>query len=88
MFTFTVTSNLKHKRGYDPATVIQLKAFPVDLRLCIENYVKAYIARTKNLRQTKASMSTISRWVKTVFQLAGVNTKTFGEGSTRAAVTN
>ena len=99
-FTFTVTSNLKHQRGYDPATVIQLKAFPADLRLCVENYLKAYIARTKNLRQVqdlfvtttkpygKATMSTISRWVKTGLQLAGVNTKVFGAGSTRAAVTN
>ena len=99
-FTFTVTSNLKHQRGYAPATVIQLKAFPADRRVCVENYVRAYIARTKDLRQVqdlfitttkphgKASMATISRWVKTGLQLAGINTKTFGPGSTRAAVAN
>ena len=99
-FTFMVTDNLKHQRGYDPATIIELKAFPADLRLCVENYVKAYINRTKHLRKVqdlfvtttkphdKASMATISRWVKTGLQLAGINTKTFGAGSTRAAVTN
>ena len=35
-FTFSVTSNLKHQRGNAPATLIQLKAFPADLRLCVE----------------------------------------------------
>mgnify|MGYP001556702073 CR=1 FL=1 len=99
-FIFTVVDNLKHQRGYAPATIIELKAFPADLRLCVENYLKAYINRTKHLRQVqdlfvtttkphgKASMATISRWVKTGLQLSGVNTKTFGAGSTRAAVAN
>ena len=99
-FVFTVTENLKHQRGYDPATIIQLKAFPADLRVCVENYVKAYINRTKPLRKSQklfvtttkpheqASMTTISRWVKTGLTLAGINTKTFGAGSTRAAVAN
>ena len=99
-FTFAITSNLKHQRGNEPATMIQLKAFPADLRLCVENYVKAYIQRTKPLRQTQAlfmittkpytqaTMATISRWVKVGLQLAGVDTKKFGPGSTRAAAAN
>ena len=100
VFTFAITSNLKHQRGNDPATMIRLKAFPADLRLCVENYLKAYILRTKALRQTQAlfiittkpytqaTMATISRWVKVGLQLAGIDTKKFGPGSTRAASAN
>ena len=100
VFTFAITSNLKHQRGNAPATMIHLKAFPGDLRLCVENYLRAYIQRTKPLRQdpalfiittkpyTQATMTTISRWIKVGLQLAGIDTKKFGPGSTRAAAAN
>ena len=97
---FLITQNLKHQRGNAPATLIELKAFPGDLRICVQNYLKEYIKRTKEVRQSsdlfvtttrphgKASIATISRWVKTGLKLAGINTEKFGAGSTRAAAAN
>ena len=98
--TFTITQNLKHQRRNNPATVIELNAFVPDLRLCPVNYLKAYINRTRPLRSVqdlfvtttkphgKAAMATLSRWTKTGLQLAGINVKKFGPGSTRAASAN
>ena len=97
---FTITDNLKHQRGNAPATVIQIQAFPADLRLCPVNYLKAYLARTKFIRSDqglfvtttkphgKATMATLARWAKTGLKLAGVNTTKFSPGSTRAASAN
>ena len=98
--SFTITDNLKHQRGYSPATVVEIQSFPADLRLCPVNYLKAYLNRTRSLRSAQAlfvtttrphgqaAMATLSRWVKVGLNLAGVNTLKYGPGSTRAASAN
>ena len=97
--TFTITQNLKHTRGNAPATNITLKSYH-DKRVCVINYIKAYIAKVEKIRNDKAffvsttkphkaaTQSTLSRWVKLVLQKSGINTHTFGPGSTRAAAAN
>ena len=99
-FSFTIVENLKHQRGYAPATIIEVQSFPADLRLCPVNYLKAYLNRTRQVRSTqalfvtttkphgKAAMATMSRWVKVGLNLAGINTTKFSPGSTRAASAN
>ena len=99
-FTFTVTQNLKHSREKTPATVVQLQAYPGDKRICIVNYLNAYLSRTEKLRNTQclfitstapyeaATLATMSRWIKTTLELAGIDTTVFSPGSTRAASAN
>ena len=99
-FRFTITQNLKHSRTKSPATVVNVVSYPGDKRICIVNYLKAYLARTEKLRQSRklfittttphegATLSTMSRWVKTTLSLAGIDTTVFSPGSTRAAAAN
>ena len=99
-FVFVITENLKHSRGYAPATEVTCKNFPPDARLCIENYLKAYLKRTEKLRTSRAlfvtttkphgaaSQATLARWVRLGLQKSGINTQKYGPASTRAAATN
>ena len=69
-----------------------------DKRLCIVETLQEYISRTSSLRGNEKKIlittqppfravakSTISRWIKTVMQEAGIDTSIFGAHSTRAA---
>jgi hypothetical protein len=101
-FIFTIdNSQVKQGRlGYKPAK-LELKSFPDDKRICVYRYLKTYLKRTLDVRGKErqllltlkkphrdASQDTMSRWVKTVLSVAGVDTKTFKAGSTRAATTS
>lgn len=73
-----------------------------DKYLCVIMCIKTYLIMTKHLRKPSVSSllicfnkphnvvtkDTISRWVKTVLKGAGINIKTYGAHSTRAAVTS
>ena len=97
---FVIPQNLKHSRKNTPATQIKLLAYPGDKRICVVNYVNAYLARTEKIRKSQslfitstppyeqATLSTMARWVKTVLKLAGIDTTIFAPGSTRAASAN
>ena len=99
-FYFVITDNLKHSRGYSPATEVTCKNFPADARLCVENYLKAYLKRTEPIRTSRtlfvtttkphgaATQATLARWVRLGLQKAGINTHKYGPGSTRAAAAN
>ena len=80
---------------------IVLRGYPADRRLCIHTYLTKYLERTLEKRgeikelfitTTKpykvASRDTISRWLKSVLRLAGIDTNQFGAGSTRSASTS
>lgn len=88
------------RRGYT-TPVINLKAYPCDRRLCVYTVLKHYLSRTSSLRghETRLFLSylkphktvtkcTISRWIKTVLNLSGVDTSVFKPHSTRAASTS
>lgn len=98
--TFVISDNLKHSREKTPATQVTLLAYPGDKRICVVNYISAYLTRTENLRKSRslfvtstppyeqATLSTMSRWVKSTLTLAGIDTTVFAPGSTRAASAN
>ena len=99
--TFKIrNSDIKQGRQNYKPEPIKLKAF-LDKRLCIVHYIKTYLQRTLDSRGTEkqlfltlskpiraASRDTISRWVKAVMQLAGIDVSVFKPGSTRSVATS
>lgn len=98
-YSFTISNaQLKQGRpGYKPEK-IELRTFNEDRRICIYSYLKEYLFRTEELRNEikevfitikkphrKVSRDTVSRWIKTVLRLSGINVGQFKPGSTRAA---
>jgi integrase len=81
---------------------ISLKAYLPDLRLCIVTVLTEYLRR-RNVNSPKGchqlfisyqkpygpvSTSTIARWVKTIMQMAGIDTQVFTPHSLRSASTS
>jgi len=98
---FNVTDLLKQSRPGNVGHKIELLAYPPDRRVCIQKVLKEYIARTKLLRKDenqlfisykpphkKVCKDTISRWVRTVLALSGIDVSKFKAHSTRAASTS
>ena len=80
---------------------LELLAFKEDKRLCIVEHLKEYLKRTAALREGHSQLllsyvkphkpgpkETISRGVKTVLTLAGIDTQLYGAHSSRAASTS
>ena len=78
-----------------------LKAYPTDKTLCVISHMKEYLRRTKPLRgdnkklfisfmkpHKHISRETLSHWIKTVMEAAGIDTSIFCPHSTRAAATS
>ena len=99
--TFYLDELLKQNKPGNTGFRIHMKAYPPDRRLCIINYIKHYLARTKDLRgkesrlfvsfrkpHTRVSSQTISRWIKDVMVEAGIDTSVYKAHSTRAAATS
>lgn len=94
-------SDLKQSRpGYKPELIV-LKKYPADKRVCVYHYLTTYLHRTLDLRGSESNLfitvkkpyrrvtlSTVSRWLKTVLSEAGIDLSVFGPGSTRAASTS
>jgi hypothetical protein len=90
-------SQLKQGRpGYKPE-LLKLKSYD-DKRNCVVQHLLEYVDRTEDIRgetlelfiTTKkpvkaVSRDTVSRWVKSVLKMAGIDTNVFKAGSTRAA---
>ena len=97
---FRISKLLKQSRPNFHLNVLKLKAYAPDRRLCIVTVLKEYLKRTQELRKSDSlfisyvkpynsvSRETISRWVKTVMELSGINTNIFTAHSTRAAATS
>ena len=94
-FIFNVKMK-QSRRGYTTPQ-IQLDVYPVDRRLCVYTVLKEYLLRTKCLRKSSQlfisyikpydpiTKSTISRWIKDVLKLSGVDTTIFKPHSVRSA---
>jgi hypothetical protein len=79
---------------------LELEAFPSEEKLCVVSHLQKYLEVTESLRQGKelfvsfvkphssVSRDTISRWIKTVLELAGVDVTRFSAHSTRGASTS
>ncbi len=79
--------------------MIKLEAYPIDEMLCVVKLLKEYLTRTASLRGKQLFISyvkpfspvshdAISRWVKTIMQIASIDTVKFKPHSTRAASTS
>ena len=101
-FVFRFENVLKQSRpGFD-YSVLRLKAYPPDRRLCVYTVLKEYLARTKDIRgksENKLLLSyirpykavtrdTISRWIKLVMTRSGIDTNIYGSHSIRSASTS
>ncbi len=100
-FEFLPSEHIRQSRPSYKAPSIILKAFEADSSLCVVTCLKECLKRTKSLRglETKlfisfvkpykrVSRETISRWIRSVMETAGVDTNVFKPHSTRAAVSS
>ncbi len=99
---FVIREKVKQTRVGYHINPITFEAYPPEPALCVISHLCEYINRTKTLRKPDCkqllisfvkpykavSRETVSRWCKTVLNLAGINTKLFGTHSTRAASTS
>lgn len=98
---FHITELLKHSRSGVHLKPIELKRYSQDKDLCVVTALEVYIHRTAHLRDNnsflfmayfkpynRASCNTISRWIKNVLCLSGINTDIFKAHSTRSAATS
>ena len=87
---FLLTSVLKTSAPNRHLTHIEFLAYPQDPRLCVINCLKTYLTRTKPHRGgtlplflsfqkpfKPVSRDTIARWLKSVLDMAGINTNIF-----------
>ena len=101
LYKFRIVQPIKQTRPGRHLAEIEFPAYPEDPDLCIVTTMDKYIKRTEPLRGEQSALfisfsrphkvvsrSTISRWVKTTLQQAGVNMNIFGPHSTRAASTS
>ena len=98
---FTIHKLLKTSRPGKHVTDLTFTAYPPDSRLCPIVCLSEYVKRTSKLRtgcdqllvsiqkpHKSVSTHTISRWLKTVLEKAGIDTSVFKAHSTRAASTS
>jgi integrase len=99
-FVVKLTDLKQGRVNYRPDSIV-LRAYPSNKKLCVFRYMSSYIQRTALLRKNDtqlilafkkphkpASSNTISRWIKTVLNKAGIDTGTFSAGSVRSASTS
>ena len=97
-YSFDVAEHIKTSTPRSPYTRIDIAAYEPDHSICPLSCLKAYINKTKALRnnETKLCISyvrphkpvsrdTISRWTKETLKLSGIDTKVFTAHSTRSA---
>ena len=100
-YVFEYSGLLKQCRPGYKMPVVRMKAHPPDRRLCIYVIVKEYLTRTKVFRNDekalllsyvkphkKVTRDTISRWIKHVLKLSGIDIERYGSHSVRAASTS
>ena len=98
---FTVGEKLKTTRPGRHLQPIELTSYDQDKTLCTVSHLQTYIANTHHLRGQNSkllisyakphkpvSISTISKWAKTVLKEAGIDTTCFSGNSARSASTS
>ena len=98
-YTFTFVNHLKTTKPGKSNVPIEIFKFE-DPDLCVYRCIETYISRTEKLRSCSklwrgvvtpfkaVSKDTISRWIKTMLNLAGIDTDKFSAHSTRMASTS
>ena len=100
-YRITVHEKLKQTKPGRHLTPIELLAFPEDKDLCVVQHLRECIHRTDPLRKDHFQLllsylkpykpvarDTVSRWVKKVLQLAGIDITKYSAHSCRAASTS
>lgn len=98
---FKVHDKVKQTRPGCHVQDLSFKAYAPDRRLCILTYLKRYLDLTESLRKEEkqllisfskphkaVSKDTISRWLKSVLDTAGIDTSVFSAYSVRSASTS
>ena len=98
---FKVHDKVKQTRPGKHLKDLLFKAYAPDRRLCILTYLKAYLTATQSLRGEEnqllisfakphrpVSKDTISRWLKKLLTLSGIDTSIFTAYSVRSASTS
>ena len=100
---FVVNSFLKSSRPGKSSLIVSLPAFPENEKLCALSTLLHYVARAVSIRQSVnssqvfvsygkpckvVSSATLSRWLKAVLSLAGIDTSIFKDRSFREASTS
>ena len=96
-YTFILNKVIKQSRPGFKSPVITFGAYPVDRRLCVFTVLQEYLFRTNSLRKSESlfisyiapykevTKNTISRWIRTVMSMSGVDTQVFKAHSARSA---
>lgn len=100
-YEFTLPEHVKQSRPGFKTPSVFLKAYPMDKTLCVFEHLREYLKRTQSLRgaETKLFISfvkphkrvareTISRWIRTTMEMAGIDITSFKPHSTRMATTS
>ncbi|XP_055510073.1 uncharacterized protein LOC129708389 [Leucoraja erinacea] len=98
---FVIQDLIKQNRPGSSGQVFEFMVYPYDERLCIARHIQLYIEYTKSIRgqrmvllisykkpHKRVTTQTISRWLKYVLKMAGIDTNVFNSHSTRAAATS
>ena len=95
--TFKIFDLIKQSRPGFRNPIVLLKNFPSDISLCVVTFLLEYIKRTSRVRSSPylfvsfqkphlvVSKNTLARWVKTVMQMANIDTCIFKPHSIRSA---
>ena len=99
--TFFISTLLKQSKPGTHLKPFELRAYPADPKLCVILCLKAYLKVIVSPRHNETALfitrqkpyqtakkDTISRWIKTVLTLAGIDTRVYGGHSTRSASTS
>lgn len=98
---FTITSLLKTSRPGKHLSFIEFQVYAPDIRLYVVRHLEHYVSKTSSLRgdekklvisyskpHKSVSTVTISRWLKTTLQQAGIDTSKYSAHSTISASTS
>lgn len=100
--TFVLSGLVKTARPTDPKRSLVIKSYAPDRRLCVMYAMREYVRRTKKLRllgktqllisyqkpHNSITSQTLSRWIRTVMERSGIDTRVYKPHSTRSAATS
>ena len=99
--TFHPQRLLKHSRPGFMGAPLKFTHYPADTRLCVVSTLREYILRRKTLSLSHSQLlvsyrkphkpvhkETVSRWLKDILLLSGIDTSVFTSHSFRAALTS
>ena len=100
-YVLQYNSTLKQSKPGKSVPSVVLKRYTLDQKLCVVHTLTEYINRTKTLRGNNNALfisylkphcavttSTISRWIRSVMFLAGIDIRKFKSHSVRSASTS